>query len=251
MNKIKADDGYFFGIGVFETIAIEQGRLIFLEEHMKRLRKGMEALHIPHPRGREKLSTEHLLETVRRGGMEKGALKIGVSQENVTLSFRENPYTKEQSEKGFLLDLASTVRNETSPFTYLKSLNCGENILEKRAARRRGMDEPVFINTKGQLAEGATTNLFFGKNGRLYTPPLSCGLLDGIVRKFVMQKFPVEEKAVYPCEAGEYDEMMVTNSLLGIMPVNRFEDIAFSSRTLCSMLTEEYEKCSQNSRFLL
>ena len=127
--------------------------------------------------------------------MEKGALKIAVSQENVTLSFRENPYTKEQSEKGFLLDLASTVRNETSPFTYLKSLNCGENILEKRAARRRGMDEPVFINTKGQLAEGATTNLFFGKN--------------------------------------------------------RFEDIAFSSRTLCSMLTEEYEKCSQNSRFLL
>ena len=110
MNKIKADDGYFFGIGVFETIAIEQGRLIFLEEHMKRLRKGMEALHIPHPRGREKLSTEHLLETVRRGGMEKGALKIAVSQENVTLSFRENPYTKEQSEKGFLLDLASTVR---------------------------------------------------------------------------------------------------------------------------------------------
>ena len=93
--------------------------------------------------------------------------------------------------------------------------------------------------------------MFFGKNGRLYTPPLSCGLLDGIVRKFVMQKFPVEEKAVYPCEAGEYDEMMVTNSLLGIMPVNRFEDIAFSSRTLCSMLTEEYEKCSQNSRFLL
>ena len=45
----------------------------------------------------------------------------------------------------------------------------------------------------------------------------------------MMQKFPVEEKAVYPCEAGEYDEMMVTNSLLGIMPVNRFEDIAFSS----------------------
>lgn len=251
MNQIKPDDGYFFGIGVFETIGIRQGYPVFLKEHLKRMSRGMEFLHIRNAEGRRLLTEEKILERIRQENVKEGALKITVSEENAEMTFRANPYGKEQYLKGFSLDMARSVRNETSPFTYVKSLNYGDNILEKRAAARRGIDEPVFVNMKGQLAEGAVTNLFFGKNGKLFTPPVSCGLLDGTVRRYLLERYDAEEKIIYPEEIQEYDEMMVTNSLLMAMPVCRFKTVSFSSRRLCKMIWTDYEKYSQKGHFLL
>lgn len=70
-------------------------------------------------------------------------------------------------------------RNETSPLVYHKTLNYGDCILEKRAAAAAGINEKVFVNTKGQISEGTVSNIFFVRKNMIYTPQLSCGLLPG------------------------------------------------------------------------
>ncbi len=144
--------------------------------------------------------------------------------------------------KGFALDYSKILRNETSPFTYMKTLNYADNILEKRLAKQRGYDEPIFLNTKGELSEGATTNLFFVSGKKLFTPALSCGLLDGILRQYLLKNYQVEECIIKPEQVSDFDEMFVTNSLLGIMPICRLGEHKFTRRTITNQLMQTYSE---------
>ncbi len=221
------DDGYYFGLGAFETIALEEGRPQFLREHLQRLETALKFFSLPVSVEQIREAVEEALsrQEARQG---RRALKVAVSRENLLVTTRENPYCREDYLQGFDTDYSAIRRNETSPFSYHKTLNCGDGIWEKRRAAAAGIREPIFLNTRGQIAEGATTNVFFIREGRLVTPPLSCGMLPGILRAYLCRIYETEEKIVLPEEVAEYEEMFVTNSLLGIMPVRRLGQHTFS-----------------------
>ena len=166
-------------------------------------------------------------------------LKLIVSEKNIVTCIRTNTYQREDYKKGFTVAISNVRRNETSPFTYHKTLNYGDCIMEKRHARKSGIDEPVFLNTKGEIAEGATTNVFFVKNKEIFTPPLSCGLLPGIIREYLLHTFKIQEKIILPEDVTKYDEMFLTNSLLGIMPVRKMEQHDFESMNIGTRLSQE------------
>ena len=240
---IKADDGYFFGLGFFETIAVEQGVPLFLDWHLERLADALSFLGISFPYGKK--DVENILKD--RECPPRGVLKIVVSGENTLFLTRENHYGPKDYREGFCLSYSQIRRNETSPLTYRKSLNYGDCILEKRAVKGSGVQEPVFLNTRGELTEGATTNLFFVKNKKLYTPKTDCGLLPGIVRRWVLEegerlKMPVEQARILLGEVEEFEECFVTNSLLGIMPVNCLGKKRFTRRETVNAWMERYGK---------
>lgn len=235
------DEGYFFGIGAFETVAVEEGKPILLGAHYARLCRAMEFLKITHSIEKVKEKAEEVL---RKPEMQRGrkVLKITVSEKNILVSSRENTYTLEDYIRGFSTVYSEVKRNETSSFTYHKTLNYGDCLFEKRLAKAKGMDEPVFLNTKGEISEGATTNVFFVKDGELFTPPVSSGLLPGILREYICGTYPVKECVIRPEEITEFDEMFLTNSLLGIMPVTNLDSFEFPSREKGRSLLEEYQK---------
>lgn len=248
-KKIYADEGYCFGLGLFETIAVEKGRPVFLEEHLKRMEDGMEFMGI-----RQKVEKREILSYLADSPAElskHGGLRITVSDRNCLFSLRANTYTEEQYERGFVMGFSDICRNETSPFTYHKTLNYGDCIMEKRRAHALGMDELVFRNTKGQLCEGCTTNLFFAQKGMVTAIPVSCGLLPGIMRHFVCEQakrggFFAGERILYPEDIEAFDECFVTNSLLGIMPVARLGKITFRVRTAGKRLQKSYLRFSED-----
>lgn len=233
--KIIFDEGFSFGLGIFETMSVVNNHIILLEYHLQRLKKGIKFLGI-----NLNITKEEVLNYVKDNPMKNGVLKIIVSENNIVWQCRENNYSDDKYKKGFSVALSSVIRNETSPFTYIKSLNYGDNILEKRKAALIGYDEPIFLNTEGQLTEGATTNIFFIKNNKIITPELSCGMLDGTIRKYIINRYDVEERVVYPYDINDFDEMFLTNSLMGIMPVYKFEDKIFKSRKRSDSLLNEY-----------
>ncbi len=90
---------------------------------------------------------------------------------------------------------------------------------EFRKAVSSGYDEVLFINEKGEITEGAISNLVLEKNGKYYTPPVSCGLLPGIWRNRMMRENNVEEKILYPEDLAEADRIIMGNSVRGPGPV--------------------------------
>lgn len=235
--RINLDEGYQFGIGLFETIAVEKGNPLLLGEHLERLRKSMEFLGL-----KRNLAEGEIEAYLAAHPMEHGVLKIMVSKENMVFTCRQNPYTEERYQKGFTMDYSQVLRNQTSPLVYHKTMNYGDCILEKRKAAERGLDELVFLNTRGEICEGTSANVFFVKNGRIDTPKLSCGMLPGIMRGYVCSKEQVEERIIYPADVKGYDECFVTNSLMGIMPVTRIGEIQFKKRDAADQLMREYRE---------
>ena len=234
--EITLDEGYSFGLGAFETIAVKDGKLIFLDRHLRRLDRALHFLKIGtlDERG---ITEKH----VKQQKLTDGACKLTVSKENVVFQQRKNPYTDDIRRTGFVMDFSSVRRNETSPLTAYKTLNYGDCILENRQAHGLGMNERIFLNTKGQISEGTVSNIFFVRNGKLYTPDLSCGLLPGILREYLCETENVEEAVIYPAELGQYEECFVTNSLMGIMPVNQLGEWKSESREVTNQLLKKYE----------
>lgn len=240
--QITFDEGYQFGLGFFETISVEHGRPILLPWHLERLRRSMKEFGIE-----QDVCPEEISEFLASRESEHHALKIMVSDANNLFTMLPNPYTAAHFRKGFRLAYSHVYRNETSPLICHKSMNYGDCILEKRRARSVGFDELVFLNSRGEICEGTTTNIFFVKHGTLYTPPLSCGLLPGILRRFLMESFPVTECRLGKEDASQMDECFVTNSLMGIMPVTALEQKEYTSHDVTQQCIEVYRQFVSNS----
>ena len=268
--KITLDEGFQFGLGAFETIAVEAGKPIFLDKHLKRLERAAEFLHLGTLSERgitEKQILRYLEEQAQLSESWENlanmmqlpesrenfsdithcALKIMLSKENVVFSMRANPYTPERYEKGFVLDISPVKRNETSSLVYHKTMNYGDCILEKRNAAAAGVDERIFLNTKDQICEGTASNIFFVKQGKLYTPEVRCGLLPGILREYICETQQVEETTIHLENLKAYEECFVTNSLMGIMPVKQVGEISFTEEKVTQTLMAKYQKLIANN----
>lgn len=220
---MKFDWGFQAGIGAFETIAVYNKQPMFLGEHIKRLNDALNFLEI-----QKTISSSFVLDYIEKTKAKDYALKIMVSQENTILKRRCNPYLNSPLyEKGASLKYSRVLRNESCPLTYHKTLNSAQNILEKRKAGKEGYLDAVFCNTKGFIAEGSTCNIFFIKQGQIFTPSRTSGMLPGIVRAYILSHYDVKEVGILKEDVYKADSCFITNSLMGIMPVRELGEKVF------------------------
>jgi branched-chain amino acid aminotransferase len=131
----------------------------------------------------------------------------------------------EQYRIGVNLIVARTRRNLPSALSpQIKATNFLNNILAKREAIAAGAFDSILLNWESHLTECTVSNLFFVRAGRLCTPALACGLLDGITRDIVLS---LAREAQIPVDEGHFgieaihkaDECFLTNTSMEVMPV--------------------------------
>ncbi len=214
------------GLGVFETLALRQGRILDLEPHCTRLEQGAVRQRIPLP-GRAVL-----LETVRRAasahGPAFGWLKIIVTRAGrwIVVTGKMAP---EEEGRAVAAALLPWRRNPAGPLLGVKSTSYAENELGLEEARRRGADEGLWLNTRGRLSEGCTSNLFLVRRRTIFTPARREGILPGVVRELAVVAgrtlgFDVQEGRVRLKRLERADEAFLTSSLCGVRPLVRVDD---------------------------
>lgn len=126
-------------MGVFETIAVEQGRPLLLEQHLNRMQGSADFFEIGFlcRTWTYKRKIAEYLSTQEMSVKMHGALKIVMSAENTFFQMRKNPYMDEIYSRGFMTDLSKVRRNETSQLVYHKTLNYGDCILKKSSRSSR------------------------------------------------------------------------------------------------------------------
>lgn len=234
-EELKLDNGSYFGQGVFETI-LWLDKPVFLKEHIERLKEGMDKIGLD-PLEEE----EELLSFIDSLEIRNKAFKIMVTPLNVVIKVSEIPYKEEDYKKGRNLKISKVLRNSTSLLSYIKSSCYIENIIEKRKAVKEGFDDVLFFNEKGFLSETSCANIFLVKNNRILTPKIENGLLRGIIRTWVIDNFSVEEGDIFYKDLKEVDEVFVTNSLMGIMRVNKIEDITYGKSSVLDNIIDKYK----------
>jgi branched-subunit amino acid aminotransferase/4-amino-4-deoxychorismate lyase len=152
----------------------------------------------------------------------------GISS-TIFLSNRAIPYRDSDYREGIKAASSPYRKNEYSPIVQHKTFNQLENIFSLRHCREKDAKECIFLNSSGFLAEGSKSNLFFIREGKVYTPSADCGILPGITRQQVMdlltgQGIAVMEGKYHFNELVESDECFCTNSLMEVMPVVKIDD---------------------------
>lgn len=234
-DKVNIDFGVFFGKGVFETINWQEGPILFTE-HINRLKNGMKVLGI------EAFNEDELIKALTMKEYKNKAVKITVTDNNIIITDRDIPYKEEDYEKGFNLNTSKVIRNSTSKLTYIKSICYYENIMEKNNSINSGYNDCLFLNEDGNITETSSANIFFvDYSNKIVTPKIQDGLLSGIIRKWVIDNFNVNEKSINMKDIENYKEAFITNSLVGIMPVNLIDNIQFNNKYI-HQIREEYEE---------
>lgn len=233
-DNILLDEGSFFGKGVFETI-LWLKRPVFLGEHIRRLKEGMEVL------GLEPLEEEILLEFLSKLTLENKGVKIMVTPLNMVITTRNIPYGEALYKKGMTLNISKVLRNSTSALSYIKSTCYIENILERAKANKNGADDMLFLNEKGYITETSCSNIFLMKNNGILTPRGENGLLSGIIREWIIENFKVQEADITLKDLEEANEVFITNSLMGIMKIKQIDDFTYNDEIGVAGIKYKYD----------
>jgi branched-chain amino acid aminotransferase len=247
------DHGLLYGDGVFEGIRVYNGKIFKLKQHMDRLYACANRIHLEL----EKFVSREEMVRIQRACVEANGIKDGYIRLVVTRGVGTlglNPYLcpepgvvciadtislykPEMYEKGMRVVLANRPKTPIACLDpRIKSLNYLNNILAKCEAihlsNKLGITkaedqllEVIMLNTDGNVTEGSGDNIFFIKDGVVYTPPSEAGILEGITRRFVMDTLcpacgvKVVEKHFTMAEFLDADEAFLTGSAAEMIAV--------------------------------
>ncbi len=233
-----------YGTGVFEGIRgyyERQKKELFLfrmVEHYERWKKNCRILRIKVAPSVDDL-TEITGELCRRNNFEthvyvrplayKASARIGVpTDDNDACSIMAIPVGEDPSaKKGHTAGISSWRRVEDNAIPGRAKI-CGayvNSVLAVDEARRNGYDEAIFLNENGHVAEGATSNLFIVRGGKLITPPGTDNILEGITRATIIElarrelALPVVERSIDRTELYICDEVFLTGTAAEVTPL--------------------------------
>lgn len=228
----KINEGILYGYGLFETLKIVKGNPINLYEHFNRMKNSSMELNIEMNLDFEKFK-KIVTNEIAKNFSDVFVLRINLlknkGKSQIFFNKRDYVYTSDLYERGYDLNFSSVLRNETSKILYHKTFNYLENFLELETAKAKGYDETIFLNTKGYISECSTCNIFIINKEKIYTPKIENGILNGIIREQIIDK--VKKIGIEVCQENiskdfllKGEEVFLTNSLIGIMPVRKIEN---------------------------
>ena len=238
------DHGFLYGYGLFETMRAYNGRIFLLERHLERLRRGAAVIGLGSLDGIDfaracrdvmeanKLGDARLRITVSGGAADEHPWSVTAVKPTVLVTGGPyTPFSEKKYREGFKVGLATMRRCRQSFTAGVKSISYLDSVLARKEAAGRGMDEAMFLNDDGYIAEGGSSNLFFVRSSRLVTPSPESGMLPGITRQAVMglageMDVVVTEGTVGLAILRQCEEAFITNSVIEVMPVAAFTDNA-------------------------
>jgi 4-amino-4-deoxychorismate lyase len=145
-----------------------------------------------------------------------------------------------------------TVRNSPESGMRHKSHHYANNIQARFEVASLASLEGIFLTSDGFVAEGITSNVFWAKDGKLFTPSLDTGILAGVTRDWVINNSKIEVvEGQYSQEAlQDADEVFITNAVQEIVPIKNIEEKHFlgNQGSVYATLHEAYVKCIQKER---
>lgn len=263
------DRGFLYGDSVYEVIRTYRRRLFELELHLSRLRRSARRLALPLPWDEDR-SRREILRTLSATGeaasdpdaapwnvgevslrviMTRGAGELGLDPAlaadpvAIVISGPLRGPAHRSYREGVACRIVG-VRHDApeAADTTAKTGAHLSNVLAVAEARRAGAHEALLLDRDGLVTEGASSNVFAVREGRLETPPLAIGILEGVTRGIVMalaraEGIEVREAPLRPEALAVAEELFITSTAREILPVTSLDGVAVGSGRVGEMTT--------------
>jgi branched-chain amino acid aminotransferase len=243
------DHGFVYGEGVYETLRTYNRVPFLYDRHMRRLRASASALHLDVPFDDDTLRgwiDDTMAAASRRPeGLDEAYIRILLTRGVGELSYDlratpapsliiiVKPFDEPPArvfEEGIKIVLVSILRNHPGSVNpIIKSNNLLNNAIAMQEAHRKGGEEALMCNYRGELSECSQSNFFLVRDGMVLTPRSAAGLLEGLTREFLFEigreiGVPVEEATLRPEDMATAQEAFITGSTRELTPVVRVDD---------------------------
>jgi branched-subunit amino acid aminotransferase/4-amino-4-deoxychorismate lyase len=209
------------GPGVFETLLVQAGAPVFLEDHWTRFASGCRWYGLDLPTTAQEVDRLALI-LGEENKVRTGVLRFAAWQSGQRVAWRVEvgPPRAHMARSEFLVGLGAALPPAT-PDRPFKHMNRGPWLEALRAARSAGWDEAILPDQAGRIVEGCVSNVFFVRAGCLHTPSAEVGLLPGIMRGRVLalaraMDLPVREGIYAYADLEQASELWFSNSLIGL-----------------------------------
>ncbi len=251
------DRGLHYGDGLFETVAVIDGRMPLWERHMARLCRDAPRLGLPPP------DPALLAAEARRlcAGTARGVLKIILTRgpgrgyapppqarpTRILCRYPWPAYPESHRREGVRVRVCRMRLGENPRLAGIKHLNRLEQVLARSEWRDPDIAEGLLLDQQGRVIEGTQSNVFAVRKGCLLTPDLSrCGVA-GVMRAWILEE---ARSAGIPCEVRDLpleellaaEEVFLCNSVAGIWPVRRIEETAYPPPRLAHVLQQRLHR---------
>ena len=242
------DRGFQLGDGIFETLRARGGHPTELAEHVARLHRSAAGLAIPLPADVEAILATGIADLLRAEDLDgptgDASIRITVSRGTffgrgllppaehppatiVIQAWPVPPVPAGHLENGLHLVPSSVRRDPENPLSALKTTSRADYVYARIEAREAGADDALFLTTDGYLSEATSANLFVVRGDALVTPSLSCAILPGTTRSWILRwaadaGLRPDEGWLTTRDLHEADEAFISSSVAGILPVTRF-----------------------------
>ncbi|MCM8786908.1 MAG: bifunctional anthranilate synthase component I family protein/class IV aminotransferase [Candidatus Omnitrophica bacterium] len=225
----------FFILGLPNFYLIESilwdKEFVFLELHLDRLKKSCKyfSICLDFKRLKDELKVlDKELKNLAKIETKKFKVRILISLEG---SVKIEKELLEELKVPLKVKLSTKKLDPQDIFLYHKTTQRKIYDEELSKAKKEGFFDVIFLNTKGQITEGAITNIFVKKDNFLYTPPIKCGLLPGVLREYFLKNGIAKEKILYLEDIKTADKLYVGNSVRGLLEAEVFVENFLESKT--------------------
>jgi branched-chain amino acid aminotransferase len=252
-----ANRAFRYGDGLFESMRLMKGKLKFAELHAERLQKGMKALKIDgYSQADSWFLREKVEELARRNKIKHGRLRLTVfrdaeglytpTQNKMAYCLEIQPLDEPRyflNERGLIMDTYTELPKPLNWLSNIKTCNSLIYVMAGIYKQQNKLDDVFLINQNRYLCEANSSNIFVWYQNHLYTPALSEGCVEGVMRRVVIQlaldnNLPVTEAQINPEILNQADEVFLTNATKGIQWVMGYGVKRYFNRISKSLMDE-------------
>lgn len=194
---------------LIETFSVEHSVPKYVCEHLQRMQKSAETLGFSFD------------ETAARAALSTAACGDGILRLELSRGGRFSTSTRPLSEsKTARVEISKTRVDSRNIFLRHKTTKRDWYAAATRKIASGEVYDVIFQNERGEITEGSRSNIIVEKDGKFYTPPAECGLLEGVGRRVLSDK--LTEKILYPSDLYSADAIYSLNSVRGLKKVNLF-----------------------------
>lgn len=269
---VKATDhGLMYGVNAFESLRVHEGKAFLLEKHFDRLNKSLSGLGINWDDNRPKYYSwiadicDDLpkdKDAFVRFVVLAGSKVFWVAEEEydkpTVIIYRGNiPPFLPTAKKAVIVK--SVNRNKPEYFAKtgfrIKTMDYVSARVAKLEVKKSGKNlDGIMLTSEGFVAEGLTSNIFWFKEGKLYTPPLSTGILAGTMRSYIMENNHVEEVLAPAEELESAEEIIFTSGSSYLNPlseINGHKKLGTEGPVFKSLYSQLQKDIEESSRSFL
>lgn len=224
------DNGSFrYGYGLFETMLLQDGAISLAHYHWERLFAGLAQLHLEP----SKLMTAQWLENevLRTAARNKltnlcrvrlqlfaaggGMYGLESAQPGMLIEcFVLEPDALVLNENGLATGIATGLAKSNDSLSNMKSANALIYAMAARQAKTNKWNDALLVNTAANIIESTIANIFWVKDGSIFTPPLADGCVAGVMRRHILDKVPdIVQKSLTAAGLQNADEVFLTNAI--------------------------------------